>query len=241
MVRSLVKARTSRYLSSKCNQRRALECLCGVLGRKNQKTKVYGRATLLTDNLIIYNLDVDNASVYGVKYVGGLAGYLQYSTVYNVNISGLVSASDADVGGFSGVIYDGEFNKSGFNGVVIQSGADYTGGFTGQLMIANVNDCFANVSVTSTNNYVGGFAGEIVGNSVVNNSYATGNVSGVSFVGGFGGSARNAIVWIDNSYFMGNVSGTANYLGGFLGRNANALNVINAFAFNECDTSYISI
>jgi len=143
-------------------------------------------------------LEIDNAKggVKGKKYVGGLVGRCDKSTISNSYATGSVTGNDDYVGGLVGYV-------GGLNG--------------GSCVIAS---SYATGNVTG-NNYVGGLVGYSYISSVITNSYATENVTGSNYVGGLVGQNYGSV--IANSYATGSVTGSGNYVGGLVGDNSGLL------------------
>ena len=164
-----------------------------------------------------------SATVLGVNYVGGLAGYND-GTINDGHASGTVVASGDWVGGLVGYNDRGTIELSSSSGAV--SGANKVGGLVG-YNYGTVTDSTSSSNVTATGDYVGGLVGYSPcpdGCGYVYGGSATGNVSGRNYVGGLVGFNEGTISsGILNSYAdVGSVSG-ASYVGGLVGKNTGTI------------------
>ena len=155
--------------------------------------------------------------VSGLGYVGGLAGFADYSSeISGSHFSGAVTGRGPDgeaVGGLVGY-QDGVISASYATGSV--SGDSYVGGLVGEnseYIVAS----YSSAEVTG-NGGVGGLAG--VNRLLISGSYATGSVTGGSAVGGLAGY-NGAVGVIVASYASGGVTGNEN-VGGLVGENSEA-------------------
>ena len=98
----------------------------------------------------VKNLGLENFSVSGSKYVGGLVGHSWYSNISNCYSTGTVS---------------GGSNSWAVGGLV---GHEYQG---------SISNCYSTGAVNGSK-YVGGLAGENGGDSNISNCYSTGTVNG---------------------------------------------------------------
>ena len=174
--------------------------------------------------------------VHGNTYVGGLVGVTS-RTVTQCYSDGASTGNDR-VGGLAGH-NSGDIITSHSSSVVV-GGGGRIGGLVGYNS-ARISASWSTGAVTGTDEYVGGLAGlndrgsiiascstgsvngnECVGGLVGGNDfgsiiagYSTGRVVGANFVGGFAGYTQGDIV---GSYSVGQIDGTAEYVGGFVGR-----------------------
>ena len=156
-----------------------------------------------TEDVLITNLGVENVSVTGDYYVGGLVGYVSgSSTVTNSYATGSVTGLGS-VGGLAGTIWgSGTITNSYATGSVTGSGT--SGGLTGFVRGFTITNSYATGSVTGVD-YVGGLAGA-VWSGTITNSYATGNVTGTSnYVGGLVGG--DSVGTVTNSYYNNETTG----------------------------------
>ena len=173
------------------------------------------------DGANISNLGVEISSigVSGNKYVGGLTGNCENTSIKNCYVTGNVSGKNW-VGGLIGS-QSGSISKCYATGNINMNGNYYCGGLLGTGM-GTITDCYAtgNVSGNSNQGSCGGLAGAAITGSI-NNCYATGNVTGNDYqnfhADGFGGLVGRLLGCnITNCYATGNVSSNRN-AGGLVG------------------------
>jgi len=186
----------------------------------------------------IKNLGVENTSVFGQNYVGGLVGrnsgtisncYSTASVDGNDGVGGLVGYSYGAItncystGSVSGISYVGGLVGDG-GGITncystgSVSGGSYVGGLVGHG--GGITNCYSTGSVSGTGDYVGGLVGYNDKYSTISNCYSTGSVSGTSYVGGLVGAndgGGRIFGTISNCYSTGSVNGTGDYVGGLVG------------------------
>jgi hypothetical protein len=196
----------------------------------------------------VENLGLEDFSVNGRYYAGGLVGYSYYGSISNCYSTGIVIGS-FDVGGFQyvGGLVGGNSYGSIANCYATSavSGSQNVGGLAGENSRGNINNCYSTGTVSgedkvgglvgynygSINNCystggvngsqnVGGLAGENGGN--IGNCYATGTVSGGGSVGGLVGN--NYLSSISNCYSTGTVNASSSYAGGLVGCNTSSIN-----------------
>ena len=111
----------------------------------------------------VKNLGIEDFTVSGYSYVGGLAGYNSNGGISNCYSIGVVS------------------------------GYQYVGGLVGYNSIGNINNCYANGNVKGSSNsyWVGGLVGK--NNGSISKCYSTGGVSGFWQVGGLVGQNNGSI------------------------------------------------
>ncbi len=166
------------------------------------------------------NLGLENCTVSGYQWVGGLVGVNYYSSISNCYSTGLVSGSQW-VGGLVGDNYNGTITNCYSTGVVsTSSGSQFVGGLTG-YNAGSISNCYSRDTVSGTS-YVGGLAGNNH-EGIISDCNSTGAVSGASnseYVGGLVGG--NGYGSISNCHSTGNVSGLSNscYVGGLVGSNS---------------------
>ena len=142
-------------------------------------------------NSQIKNLGVEDTSILGDLYVGGLVGLNQYhGTLSNCYSTGTVSGTSNYVGGIS----------------------NHVGGLVGYNH-GTISNCYSTATVTGSW-AVGGLVASNSTRGTVTNCYSTGSVTGGSSVGGLVG-----VNWetISNCYSTGSVGGTGDYVGGLVG------------------------
>ena len=189
----------------------------------------------------IRNLGFEDNSISGGRYVGGLAGYFEDSSISNCYSAGDVSG-DWEVGGLVGFNSGGISNcystgdingasdvgglvgtNDGLNAVVLNCNFDGSvsgtgcciGGLVG-LSRGSLFSCYSTGIVTG-NEFVGGLVGIRVESGFISNCYSTCDVTGNKFVGGLMGA--NLLVPIRNCYSTGIVTGNE-YVGGLVGSNS---------------------
>lgn len=191
---------------------------------------------------------VNNASIKGKNYVGGITGYNRDGKFYGcVNGSNGTSSVISATGNYAGgIIGSGNFNNNIGPGVsyssplninyMAVSGASYVGGIMGLnsgTSIANVEN---NGAVTASADYAGGIAGryEIDGTTyTVTAATNKAAVTGKNYVGGIIGSTKEYkdssevthyeyVCKFNSSENYGAVSGTG-YVGGIIGRTVTAV------------------
>ncbi len=159
---------------------------------------------------MIANLGVENVTIHGRDYVGGLVGW-NSGTIRRSYVTGSVNGS-LYVGGLAGLSQSGTIASSFAVGPV--AGSEYVGGLIGGNY-GQVSSSYATGSVTGQFRFVGGLAGTN-DSSPIMDCFASGSVAGNSSVGGLvGGSFFGDII---SSYATGSVTGTAE-VGGLCGRN----------------------
>jgi hypothetical protein len=161
----------------------------------------------------VKNLGLENCSVSGSYYVGGLAGGND-GTISNCNSTGMVSGTYY-VGGLVGGNWNGAIGDCYSTGTVTGGGnSELLGGLVGENT-GSISNCYSTASVISGDNsyYLGGLVGENWG--TISNCNSTGMVSGTYYVGGLVGGNYGSI---SNCYSTGMVSGSNN-IGGLVGYN----------------------
>jgi len=196
-------------------------------GHKIQDVTICGGGYLglfgiLDSNAVLFDLDLEDVSVVGMEYVGGLAG-CSWGTISSCQSTGSVNGTDV-VGGLVGHAYGGTVSKSCSAGSV--SGTFFVGGLVG-LNRGIVSSSYSTGSVSGTY-YVGGLLGN--NRNTASNDYSAGSVSGTHFVGGLvglnGGLAPYSTV--SKSYSTGLVKGET-CVGGLVGDNLGDDSVSNCF------------
>ena len=155
------------------------------------------------------------------SYVGGFAGYVEYSDIYN-SYAGLSGISGGEyVGGFVG--YADHMNAvNDPAGEYVQGGNadDYIGGFVGYASNSYISQSFSMGPVFASFDNAGGFAGSVA-NTDISDSYELGFVGMTDIdsnysIGGFIGYLDSGSS-VERSYATGNVSGSDD-VGGFIGQ-----------------------
>ena len=160
-------------------------------------------------------LGITNINVTGNKYVGGLAGLNDESTVSECFAAGSITGINI-VGGLVGYNLESTLSKSYATGIV--SGNSQIGGLMGRNYESTLSESYAS-SIVSGYFVVGGLAGSNYG-SMLSESYAIGSVSGVHYAGGLVGSNYGST--LSDAYSTGSVIGE-DRVGGLVGSNTNTL------------------
>jgi len=171
----------------------------------------------LATNGQIKNLAVEDASIFGQRWVGRLVG-INGGTISNCYSTGNVTGTAENVGGLIGCNY-GEITDCYSTGSVTGTGS-YVGGLVGwNIEHGTITNCYSTGSVSGTGAYVGGLVGENYEGSI-RNCYSTGSVSGDSLVGGLVGINGGTI---SNCYSTTSVNGTGSCVGGLVGINGGTI------------------
>lgn len=176
---------------------------------------------------LVENLGLNNVSVVGYSYVGGLMGILKAGTITRCYATGSAFGSgnyNESIGGLVGESYVGS-SISYCHSDCMVGGAYYNiGGLVGlNTNASTISYCYSTGSVQgSASNNVGGFVGANY-KSTITNSYSNSDVSGDGlYFGGFVGQNENSLSSISNCYSKGDVirtDGADTYYGGFCGFN----------------------
>lgn len=189
----------------------------------------------------IKNIHLTDVQVTGKSLVGGLSGFIWYSSIENCFVSGAVEGNSS-VGGLVGeceygttvmnchtdCVIAGDSYAGGLVGfswagsVFINSSASasvtgkwFLGGFAGYIFNSRIENCYAMGMVTG-DDYIGGLVGDHVHDSIIENCYAKVAVKGNCCIGGMAGSNRTSS--ITGSYASGTVTGNE-FPGGLVGYN----------------------
>jgi hypothetical protein len=177
----------------------------------------------------IRNLGVENISVTGRSYVGGLVGSSD-GFIFRCYVKGMIVGEYDYVGGLAGRS-TGPISDC-FAAGTVTGGYNFVGGLVGSNWGPDtISNCYA-VGTVNGNSYVGGLAGENRGTVIV--CYAAGIVTGSgNYIGGLVG---NNISAINNCYAIEKVYGdssVSNYVGGLTGRNSGNI--------TDCRTTGIAV
>ncbi|MBI9019293.1 MAG: hypothetical protein JEZ07_18730 [Phycisphaerae bacterium] len=175
-------------------------------------------------NASIFNLGMEAVNINNAgfgRYVGGLVGYSDHSTISNSFSTGIVGGNGYSIGGLVGYIDNGIINDCYATGAVSGSGF-YVGGLVGYIDYGTVNNSYATANITSNGSSNGGLVGfNNYGN--ISTSYASGTVNGGGWdVGGLVG--RNLYGTISMSYALGAVSGNFP-VGGLVGESNGGISI----------------
>ena len=138
----------------------------------------------------IKNLGVENASIFGNKYVGGLVGFPYNDAITDCYSTGSVRGN-SDVGGLVGVNYYGTISACYSAGSVSGVG-DYAGGLVGRNYFGPITNSYSTGSVSGQDG-VGGLVGENDSSGIITKCYSTGSVSGNYVVGGLVGWNKSTV------------------------------------------------
>ena len=176
----------------------------------------------------ISGLNLQDVNIKGRFIVGGITGVsLEPSMISDSSVDGMVSGSDAWVGGLVGV-HDGSIANSHARGEVI--GDTSVGGLAGYALGA-ISNSYSHSNIRSQA-YGGGLVGYHQGQqgiSGISGSYAAGSVEGVFYVGGLVGYNDGGM--IANAYALGDVVGGTN-VGGLVGSSDGGIITASAGAGN---------
>ena len=156
----------------------------------------------------IKNLGVENASIFGNKYVGGLVGFPYKDAITDCYSTGSVRGN-SDVGGLVGVNYYGTISACYSAGSVSGVG-DYAGGLVGRNYFGLITNSYSTGSVSGQDG-VGGLVGENDSSGIITKCYSTGSVSGNYVVGGLVGWNKSTVT---ASFWDTQTSGRSGSAGG---------------------------
>ena len=150
--------------------------------------------------------------------LGGIVGVTSGGTYSDLEVSGTVSGTYY-MGGAFGNFGTGSIGHRITSSVDIFASQSVSGGLTGHMGIASIDNSFASGDVTSQESGIysnaGGFVGHAEGGTITQ-SYSTGSVNSLGGeVGGFAGILALGSV-VTDSYSRGDATGTTN-VGGFVG------------------------
>lgn len=139
---------------------------------------LFGRAYSAT----IQNVIIENCDITAKKYVGGICGYANETTISNCKVSGAIKTADGVDGmyhgGIAGYISDKPISSC-VNTASVKgnnSKSQYYGGIVGEVSWTNITDCF-NAGIVEGTLYVGSIVGSN-GASRLNNNYHTTTTTG---------------------------------------------------------------
>jgi hypothetical protein len=180
----------------------------------------------------VNDVSLTNARIRGYRYVGGIVGYANNSTITNTDVNVGATASDCNPGycvwarwgQFGGGIAGTASNVSIIEDVNVGGAVKGSGNSIGGI-VGSLNDSFATGSTTTATvdggANIGGAFGEIYASTVTDVS-AQGNVFGiveieksVYNIGGFSGSVYNSE--ITGSSATGDIDSAGETVGGFAG------------------------
>ncbi len=160
----------------------------------------------------VKSLGLENVSISGDEYIGGLVGYGDAAVISKSYSLGTVSGNDY-VGGLCGANEKGNIDKCYTTGVV-SGGLDSecVGGLVGKSVRGAISNCHSSTSVCGCTG-VGGLIGRL-STGVVSNSYSSTTASGYASVGGLVGASQSGR--ISFCYSTGTANGE-NEVGGLVG------------------------
>lgn len=202
-------------------------------------------------NATIKNIGLHNFSIVARgsnnKYVGGLVGRCNESTIKNCFVSGEINCSNGSntyVGGLTGTS-TGEINNCfSIGSIIVRSSDIWSGGLVGSNYSELTNSyskCQIESMATSGTVYSGGLVG---GNgTLIKNCYTISDVKAAapydSCVGGLVGYTDNNI---ENSYAIGNINASVSQtwisVGGLIGEKSDNVNLTNCY---RCNSQQISV
>jgi outer membrane protein OmpA-like peptidoglycan-associated protein len=192
-------------------------------------TSEYGYSGLLAGKIIdsvITRVDIE-VDIEAANTVGGLAGWVERSTVSQVQVRPFSFSSSIDSEtGAGGLVGSASF--SGFSDIDVQidiNAMEPTGGNVGGLIGSALDDVHVvraeySGNISTDANYVGGIVGFVYYEAEYPSSFnqvsSSGNISGRVFVGGVIGQASNSTVSLAFSDMR--IEGTSQGFGGIVGQ-----------------------
>ena len=157
-----------------------------------------------TDSATIQNLGLIRIDLSGKKYVGGLTGMNNNSSIRNCYVSGNVAGETA-IGGIAGSNSNSTISQC--YSAVSSSGINEVGSFIGYNSLSTVSDCYSmgnSIRTSGVNIYFGGFCGYNQ-DSAIEYSYSTGKVY----------ESIETIWTSKDKGFLGGEEGINSYIGNF--------------------------
>jgi len=219
-------------------------------------TYVGGFAGEIVGNTMIENCSFSGSIINNISgqnpYIGGIAGYVNASTIRLCNTSGVItnSGNGSYSGGITGYLYLSTIEESSSSCIITGSSLStmnlYTAGIVGYssgTAIANssISKSYFNGTVNSTGtgpNYTGGIGGYVQYTSI-SNSYIHGEIFSnggtVSCTGGIVGYVRYSNTSIINCYTMGKITNSSAIsntiqIGGIAGYVVSPVNINTCYA-----------
>ena len=166
-----------------------------------------------TSNATLADIGLENVSVLGNNYVGGLVGNANSTAITGSFTTGKIVGGGNQIGGLGGGSLNGSTLSNNHSTAEVYSDGNYVGGLFG-LLIGSLYNSYATGDVTGIS-HVGGLAGLVNGSGTMSGNYATGNVTASSTsAGGLIGS--HSYVDIENCFATGSVTGNSR-VGGLIG------------------------
>jgi len=168
----------------------------------------------------IKNLNVADARIVGLAYLGGIAGAVNSGEIQNCTFDGTITAYKS-----SSDINDTEEYGTNIGGIT-----GYIFGYPEDMGI--ISGCTNYGKIIGDNIYSGGIVGEVEGDCTIDNCSNEGEVSGKNYAGGICGSIVGYSFWNENDeleYSFANIincqnsgkvstsSDTGRYIGGIAG------------------------
>jgi hypothetical protein len=191
--------------------RRSLIDNVNIINSNVSGSSAIGSMVGVAENSTIQNSQILNVSVNGTSnQIGGLVGRAESNSHFeNIQIDNSYVIGNIEVGGIIGFLIFSTVSQVSFNGTV--DGVQQVGGIIGELNISTINEAFNSGTVSSTEIEVGGIVGFMTGGSTIEDSYTIGNVTSSSDrLGGIVGSINGLGNKIINSYAAANVTGSSN-------------------------------
>ena len=119
----------------------------------------------VTVDATIENLGLENVSINGSWYIGGVVGYAESSIISHCYSTGTINGlnSYCEIGGIAG--------KNTIGG--------------------SITHCYSITNVSGNCNNIGGIVGQVTLSGVISHCYSTGIISGKNYVGGIAGNVTN--------------------------------------------------
>lgn len=174
---------------------------------------------LIDNNVLVQNLNFENASIVGSSRAGVLSGGIyNSSTAKNINIVSATVVANQFVGSLTALIHDNCYLENIYANADV-TGTSFVGGIAGGLAVNNsiLLNAYFTGTVNATDDVVGGLIGWLAATGHIYESFSTADVNGNSEVGGLVGRFNSS--YIKNSYASGRVTGQSRaggLIGGFL-------------------------
>ncbi len=198
---------------------------------RNDETFFTGLFAYIGADGVVKNLKLNNMTVSGTNYIGGVCGY-NLGSITNCEVSVNISYIKANdykvyVGGIAGRSNGCLDNNVSYGTITIEdiSAENYVGGLTGYFegsIVKGANSSLNCIVSGNNNSYIGGLIGYTSTSTTITQCYATGSVtvSGYNvYAGGLIGSFSRGSS-ITDCYATGSVSASGYYVyaGGLIGR-----------------------
>jgi hypothetical protein len=162
------------------------------------------------NNHVIHNLSINKSAT---SYQG-LFGCLDGATIQELGLENVSITGGYYVGGVAGQVTGGSSIVNSYSTGTV-SGTGYVGGVAGQVTGGgDIANSYSTGNVSGTDECVGGVAGSVTGGGGIANSYSTGDVSGIGHVGGVAGEVTGGIAdsystgTVGGNYCVGGVAGS---------------------------------